>query len=607
MRDASRSIGTAAAGHVALVAVALSVWGASLTGADLSRISGVGLLSALPPGYFVAFGLLLTGGAVALTRSRVSPAVLALYVVALVLVVHGTAPLLYDEPRYPWVYKHVAVVDLIARTGHVDRATDIYNNWPAFFALNAWISSVSGLPALAYAAWAQVFFNLAYAAAVLFAVRGVSASDRVAWVATWLFLLGNWVGQDYLAPQAFAFLLALVLLGLCLRCSPPPVPARSRAGRWWAARLDGFRDAVLRRPADREPLPPAPLSPRAALLLGTPCYLALVVSHQLTPVMLLAGVTALAVFARRVPLWIPAAMALVEGWWIALSWRYVTAHYDLFSIDPTSSGAPPGYQAGHGLSGLGLVVNATHAQVVLVAALAVAALVRRIREGRWDLPAVLLIVAPLVVVALQSYSGEGRYRFYLFALPWLSYLAATSHRTIAGSSRGRRALSRGGLLVVTGALGAGLLFAYFGLELSNRVTASDVAAGVWFDEHAPASSLVVEVTPDSVSRITARYATVFDPAYPGAPTLTDQARFRRHRLGTTDLPAIEATLRGYGVKHTFLLVNGAEQRFARLYGILPDGWASSLARALRGSPAFRPVYRGEDAWIFEYTPGDGGH
>jgi hypothetical protein len=138
------------------------------------------------------------------------------------------------------------------------------------------------------------------------------------------------------------------------------------------------------------------------------------------------------------------------------------------------------------------------------------------------------------------------------------------------------------------------------------VTASDVAAGVWFDEHAPARSLVVEVTSDSVSRVTARYATVFDPAYPAAPTLTDRARFRRHRLGTTDLPAIEATLRGYGVKHTFLLANGAEQRFARLYGILPDGWASSLTRALRGSRAFRLVYHRGDAWIFEYTPGNGG-
>jgi hypothetical protein len=527
--------------------------------------------------------------------------VLGLYVIALVLVVHGTTPLLYDEPRYPWVYKHIAVIDLIARTGHVDRATDIYNNWPGFFALNAWISKVSGLSALAYAAWAQVFFNLAYAAAVRFAMRGVTGNDRVAWVATWLFVLGNWVAQDYLAPQAFAFLLALVLVGLCLRCSPWPVRPRSRAGRWWVARLDGFRAAALRRPAVTEPLPPAPLSPRAALAVGAPCYLAVVVSHQLTPVILLAGVTALAVFARRVPLWIPAAMALVEASWIALSWTYLNGHYDLFNIDPTSSGAPAGYRAGHGLSGVGLVMDATHVEVVLLAALAVAGLVYRLRARRWDLPAVVLIVAPVFVVALQSYSGEGRYRAYLFALPWLCYLAATSYRTVMRSSRLRAALSRVRLLLVTGALGACLLFGYFGLEMSNRVTPSDVAAGVWFDQHAPANSLVVEVASDSVSRVTARYATVFNANYPGAPTLTDQAQFRGRKLGTADLPAIEATLRGYGVPHTYLVVNGAEERFAQLYGILPDGWASSLTTALQASGDFRVVYHRGDAWIFQYA------
>ena len=336
--------------------------------------------------------------------------------------------------------------------------------------------------------------------------------------------------------------------------------------------------------------------------MGAPCWLALVVSHQLTPVIVLVGVTGLAVFARRVPLWVPVAMALVEAWWLALSWTYLTGHYDLFNIDPTSGGAPPGYQSGLGLPGLGLVMDATHAEVALIAVLAVLGLLLRLRARRWDLAAVVLIAAPVVVVALQSYSGEGRYRAYLFALPWLAYLAATSLQKVAGSSRWRRALARGRLLAVTGAVGACLLFAYFGLELSNHVSPSDVAAGAWFDQHAPADSLVAEVTSDSVSRVTARYATVFNPDYPAAPTLTDQARFRGHELGAADLPAIEATLRGYGVPHTYLVVNGAEERFAQLYGILPDGWAGSLTSALQASHDFKIVYHRGGAWIFEYTP-----
>ena len=600
VRRAIARISVATVSHVALIAVALAAWRVSLTGVDLARISGVGLLDVLPPLWFVAFGLLLAGGAVALTRARLSPWLLAVYLVSMVFVVHGTTPLLYAEPRYPWVYKHIAVIELIAHGGHVNRGIDIYNNWPGFFALSAWLTRASHLSPLAYAPWAQVFFNLAWLAAVRFAVRGVTGDDRVVWIATWLFLLGNWVGQDYLAPQALAFILALVVVGLCLRCAPAPPAPRSRIACWWTARVDGARDNILRGSPVRAASAPAPLSPRAALAVGAPCYLALVVSHQLTPAMVLAGVAGLALFVRRVPWWAVAAMVLVEAWWIALSWTYLTAHYNLFSIDPTSSGAPAGYQAGRGLAGLAIVMDATHLEVVLLGALALVGLVRRIRTRHWDLAAVVLIVAPLLVVALQSYSGEGRYRFYLLALPWLCFFVATWHTPGV-----RRAIARGRLLVVTGALGACLLFGYFGLELANVVTPNDVAAGAWFDQHAPPGSLIVEVAPDSVSRVTARYARVFDPAFPTAPSLTDKPRFRGHMLGAAGVPAIEATLRGYGAAHMFVIVNGAEERFARLYGILPDGWGGSLTRALQRSGTFRVVYHRGAASIFEYMGGSG--
>jgi hypothetical protein len=153
---------------------------------------------------------------------------------------------------------------------------------------------------------------------------------------------------------------------------------------------------------------------------------------------------------------------------------------------------------------------------------------------------------------------------------------------------------------VTGALGTCLLFAYFGLEMANRVTRGDVAAGAWLDEHGPRHSVMVEVTSDGISRVNAGYARVLDPAYPGSPTLTDQAGFRGRRLGRHDLPSIEATLRSYGMPHTFIVLNSSQARFARLYGTLPSGWEQTLGRALQQSPSFRLVYHDAAASIFEY-------
>jgi hypothetical protein len=42
---------------------------------------------------------------------------------------------------------------------------------------------------------------------------------RHVWIACWLFLWANWIGQDYLSPQAFTFFEGLVVVGLVLRCS----------------------------------------------------------------------------------------------------------------------------------------------------------------------------------------------------------------------------------------------------------------------------------------------------------------------------------------------------------------------------------------------------
>ena len=252
-------------------------------------MAGTGLLDAMPASYFLAFALLLVGFVVAVSRPVVEPRLLGVYVVALILVLHGTTPLLYDEPRYPWVFTHLGVISFIGEAGVADRRVDIYNNWPGFFALASWLTRLTELPPSAYAEWAQVFFNLANVAALRFALRGVTGNERLLWTACWLFLLGNWVAQDYLAPQAFGFLLALVILGLALR-----VRATSNRGR-------GPRRPVVRRrigelasadasTAGRSRAASAsPLSPRGALLVGGLCYLAVVVSHQLTPLILIAG------------------------------------------------------------------------------------------------------------------------------------------------------------------------------------------------------------------------------------------------------------------------------------------------------------------------------
>src|SRR5205823_14469963 len=162
----------------------------------------------------------------------------------------------------------------------------------------------------------------------------------------------------------------------------------------------------------------------------------------------------------------------------------------------------------------------------------------------------------------QSYSGEARYRVYLFALPWLCFFAASACAPIR---EGRRATWVGParLVLVSAGLGVCLLFAYFGLELTNHVDSGDVAAATWFERHAPSDSLLVGATGSFPQRLTARYAAVYDPAYPGPPSLIDYAPYRRRARIFASAPLIEKTLRAFGARHTYVALGPTQERFAR--------------------------------------------
>jgi GT2 family glycosyltransferase len=597
IRDAIAGIPRTAWRHSMVLVLALGAWAASPLGADLNGMGGVGLLSGLPPTYFFAFALLLIGFAIAVANDDLSPKLLGLYVVALVLVLHGTTPLLYDEPRYAWTYKHLGVIELIGATGGVDRQIDVYNNWPAFFAANAWFSKVVGLGPIDYAGFAQLFFSLVNVAAARFALRGLTANERLLWTGTFFFVLGNWVAQDYLAPQAFAFALSLVVLGLCLRCGPAVTRPRSGPGRWLAGRLEGLTSPVVPRRWSNLAHPQAPLGPRGALLAGGLCFLAVVTSHQLSPVLLILGVGALALFARRVPLWVPLAMAMVEVWWVALSWPFVGSHFNLIQLGAAGAGAP-GRDLGAALPGATLTLYAPAVVMGLIIMLALIGMLRRLRAGERDLAPLCLIGAPVLGAGLQSYGGEGAYRAFLFGLPWLAFFAAAACTRAPSPARDAR-LSFPRVLVAASAVGVSLLFAYFGQELANRIRPDDVRAAAWYEEHAPPGSIRLNLAPVSPDRLTARYPKVSlgDPV-----SLLERRAFTGHRLGAGDLPRLERLVAAQRPSRTFLVLTRGQEDYGRLNGLLPKGSVASLTRALTGAAGYRLVYRRPTAWIYEYAP-----
>lgn len=579
-----------------VIAVALASWGLAVGAADLSRLSGYGLLTALPALYYVALVLLGTGFAVAASRPQVQPRLLAGHVVSLVVMLHATTAILYPEPRYAWTYKHLGVIDYIAVHGQVDRAIDVYHNWPGFFALNAWFSAATGLDAIDYAAWAQMFFGLANVAAMLFALRGVTRDPRLLWTAAWIFVVANWLGQDYLAPQAFGFILVEVVIGLILRCAPAPGAPSTALGRRRELLIDRARSAALRgRRARESDGCGCPVSTRAAVVLSALCSFAIIVSHQLSPVMLLLSVATLIVLRRGPPLWVLAGLVVAEELWLGLSYDFVSRHFQIVQVAPEATARPMAFGA-KTLAGAALGADLSRAAIVLTVLLAGSGIVRRLRAAHWDLAPAALAVAPFLLLGFQSYDGEGPLRAFLFALPWLAFFAAAAccpaAHAIGVLRRGWRPLAASLLI------GAGSLFGYFGQEMVNYMGHDDVAASRWYLDHAPAQASLTCVGPNFPERLNARYSNHLETC----PHLITQPGYRPHPLGARDLPALEALLRRDDSPRRYVALSPSQQRYARFYGLAPSASLRHLAAALRASPDFDLVYHRGAASIFLYTP-----
>lgn len=592
--------------HIGAIAVAMTVWAAGVSTADLARLGGLGLLTAMPWWSFAALALLVGGFAIAASGAA-RAWVLGAYTCAVTVIVHGTAGLLTDEPRLAWTYKIIGVIRFVQERGTVDRTVDIYNNWPGLFAAAAWLDEATGMDPLRYANWVTPLGELAVVAGLAFTLKAVSAGPAVRWSAIMVFVLGDWVGQMYLAPQSLALVLAVPLLGLVLRCAPPaPAPHtrlghahlrfRRRLRRWGRLGRGVSADAVadLRRAqAD------VPMRPALALAVGAVVYLAVTVTHQLTPVVVIAWLAAFALVTGRLRWWIVAGAVAIEVVWVILAYPIIR-NIPLLSFGG-SGGRPSGYVLPEVSADLITVWIATLAAGLVVVVLAGLGLLHGIRTGRTPLGLVVtVILAPCVVVAAQSYGGEGPMRAYLFALPWMGVLIAgmlLPRTTPAGSRRvARGALLAGALVLVA----APSLVANWGPEQVRRFSPDEIAAMTWYETNAPAESVIVPFGGNAPLDMTARYYLTGNTPEEGP--LTDRARVLAFRAGggAAEMDRYLRTLPGDAP--TYVWFGPADTAYAESYGMVDDAEVAALQRSMEASPDFELAFHQGGAWVFRWTP-----
>jgi hypothetical protein len=333
-----------------------------------------------------------------------------------------------------------------------------------------------------------VFFNALYALALFGILRTASADPRIPWLGVWLFAIVNWIGQDYLSPQAVSYFLYLVVMAILLKWFAPHGNAVATPARRLA---DQFR-AYVRR-ADRGPAPSTASQRMGLVAIVVTVFAGAVVSHQLTPFALTAIVGALVVSHRLTTVGLPAVMLTLGITWASyMAVKYLDGHLEqlLRPVGSVSENVDANLTDRFVGSTEHLLVNVFRcATTAAVWTLALIGAIRRARAGHADWPFVLIAVTPFLLLPLQPYGGELLLRVYLLTLPAMvlfaagAFLRRTSSTISAGATVGIGLTS----LVLIGSS----LVARYGDERMHYFTPAERAAVAHLYAVAPPGSRLV--------------------------------------------------------------------------------------------------------------------
>lgn len=578
-----------------LVAAGLTIgagllWWRSVGAIDPERISDVGLITALPLLSFAALGLLAAGFVVALNGRTLRQPLLAVNVVLLVLMLHGVTSAIQEVPRFATTYVHAGFGEAIMRTGELLVNRDARFSWPLFFVLGAFLTSIAGLDnPIRLADWIPAISNLLYLVPLWLIFRAFTVDRRLIWLAVWFFVAGNWVGQDYYSPQGFNILLYLTILAILLTWfrSREPVPLSRLASRFRRLIRSPYPDGATE--TGETPVPAITAGARAGLVLILVLLAVVVVaSHQLTPFALLGGAGVLVVTRRTVLRGYPLLVGVLLATWLSYATlAYLAGHINSLLAEALQAEAVATAAVGDRLRGNPGHLFVVYERVAFSAAfwgMAFLGGIRRFWNGHWDLALGLLALGPFAFLALQSYGGEVLLRVYLFALPFMSFfVAGLFYPRLRPVSRRQPLL----LLLISGVLIVGFLFARYGNDRADAITADELAA---------ADRAHALIAPNALVATANHNSPLGYRGYDNYVRIGIGAALVTHSVDQV-IDALRERAEG---RPTYLFLTQSQRAYFDLNGFPGQEW-DSLVAEIGSSPTFRLVFRTRDAVLYEFV------
>jgi len=564
----------------ALAVVAIGCVAASQ--GDQSQIGQWGLIQALPTLYFVTVAGLTVSFFLELFRPHAgSPLVLAGHIVGMVLLLHGAPGFLENEPRFATAWLHAGFTNQILDHGVARPGVDARFNWPGFFGAAAAVAGAAGLPsAVSLLRWAPVFMLLLYLPSVFVIGRQLTGSAVAAWLGLWLFLLVNWVGQDYFAPQSIGLVLYLSVIAILVTFfrDGEQFPLGRRVSAWRnKLAYDGLAD-VAAGPRTRVALVGVLIALTAALAM----------THQLSPIGLVLASSLLVLVGRcRLILFPVVAAVLTLGWISVGATSYWTGHLDTMFGGLGNVNAVVDNAVGERIRG-----SSAHLEMIRIrlwftgavwVCMALAAVVLWIRR-RPPLTLAALAAAPFLTL-VQNYGDEGVLRVFLFSSPFAALLIAD----LVVTTKAHRA-AQGVVVITCVALGPLFVLTRYGNELYEQARPQEVAAVRELYRLAPLGSVLVTPT----TQVPWRFEHAADYHYERP---RDPDGFFRADPGAIRQLVPESPQNAFG---TYLLVTTGQKDYAsEAQGASPN-WFRAVEPLLTPANGYRLLVRNPDARVYQY-------
>jgi hypothetical protein len=632
----------------ALIVAALFVVGGllfwlPLRGVRMEAMNGYGLISVLPIATLAGAAVLTVAFLASLGLRRPHRVLLIAQLLFTIVSLHGLAQFLEPYARFPTAWQHAGFIEFIARTHTIDSGLDARFSWPGFFALIAFITKAIGQTGIEPVLhWTPLVIEALYLVPLYLILRTMNATWRAKWLAAWLFVVADWVGQDYLSPQAFAYLLYLFWIAILLNWFRAADGGVRREGR--------RRTAETRRPARTGPLwrayawlfgpmEPGELPPRQTglwertilLLLLVLIFAVTTAGHQLTPFLLLIVAAGFVVLRRCTLRGLPIIGGVIFAAWVS----FMTVGYWAGHADDIFGGVGQlGSNLGSSVAGRISQSSEQLAQVqqvrillaLLLAGLAGIGFLRRRARRIDDRVALVLFIGPFLSFGLQSYGGEIALRVFFFILPGAALLAAYAFfpetagaggpqdddprrrrparpsrlARMAGLSRlpWPRWAPRPAIVAATAcglAIVGGFLVVRFGNEKFEQIRPGDVRAYDVMLNQGTGAVNVVWLTGDAPNAPGASATPIMPWGY------RDMERFSYAPVTAAadpaDISRIIAALNAQGPGGFFVTTRGHEAFVQLNYAIAAD-YGDRLRAALNRAPQLRVLYADPDAAVY---------